>query len=89
VLNFQITILLLLFAIMLFLVLALFIPLVMAGPGASSADGGRSVFMVLNLVVLVMNALLGLFCWVEGVLNALRANADKPVHYPLSIPFLK
>lgn len=88
VLNFQITILLLLFGMLLFLVLALFIPLIMTRLGASSTEGG-SIFMVLNAVVLVVNALIGIFCWVQGVLNALRAIADKPVHYPLSIPFLK
>jgi hypothetical protein len=33
--------------------------------------------------------LTGLFCTFEGVVNAMRALADKPVHYPLSIPFVK
>jgi len=83
-----ITIGLLLFASLLFMVLAIFIPPVMTSLDASSTEGGWSAFMVINAVVLVMNALLGLFCWVQGVLNALRAIADKPVHYPLSIPFL-
>jgi hypothetical protein len=33
--------------------------------------------------------LIGIFCTYQGVLNATRALADKPVRYPLSIPFVK
>jgi hypothetical protein len=32
---------------------------------------------------------LGIFCTYQGVVNAMRALADKPIHYVLSIPFVK
>ena len=33
--------------------------------------------------------LVALFCTFQGVINAVRALADRPVHYPLSIPFVR
>jgi hypothetical protein len=33
--------------------------------------------------------LIGLFSTYQGVVNAMRALSDKPVRYPLSIPFVK
>lgn len=33
--------------------------------------------------------IIGFFCAYQGVVNAMRALAGKPVHYALSIPFVK
>jgi len=32
---------------------------------------------------------IGIFCTYQGAVNAMRALSDKPVHYSLSIPFVK
>jgi hypothetical protein len=31
----------------------------------------------------------GIFCTYQGVINSMRALSDKPIHYLLSIPFVK
>ena len=33
--------------------------------------------------------LIGFFCFYQGVVNTIRSLSDKPVHYALSIPFVK
>jgi hypothetical protein len=32
---------------------------------------------------------IGIFCTYQGVVNAMRVLAEKPIHYALSIPFVK
>ena len=88
VLNFQVTMLLLLFlgGFLLMLVPAVFIFL-----GEMQVDMGLSIGLSeLMLICAPMPIILiGIFCTYQGVVNAMRALSDKPIHYPLSIPFVK
>lgn len=88
VLNFQITMTLILFAEGCLLML---IPAMIAIMGESgiAAVQNRSSLLWLNLCVPIPLILIGIFCTIQGVVNAMRALADKPIHYPLSIPFVK
>ena len=87
VLNFQITMTLVMFAGLLYMFIAapllyLFVLI----------KGGEQYFllaMFLMLFSLVPFLFVGLFCLIQGILNTVRAMADKPVHYALSIPFVK
>jgi hypothetical protein len=45
--------------------------------------------MVLTLCAPMPLVLLGIFCTFQGVINAMRALSDKPIHYALSIPIVK
>ena len=88
VLNFQVTMLLLLFlgGFLLMLVPAVFIFL-----GETQVDMGLSIGLSeLMLICAPMPIILiGIFCTYQGVVNAMRVLSDKPIHYPLSIPFVK
>ena len=88
VLNFQITMTLILFADGFLLML---VPVLMTVLGASgiAALQGNPGLMILTLCVPLPLILVGIFCTIEGILNTMRAMADKPVRYPLSIPFIK
>jgi hypothetical protein len=46
-------------------------------------------FLLLSVCAPLPLVLIGLFCTYEGIVNAIRAVADRPIHYPLSIPFVK
>ena len=46
-------------------------------------------FMLLTISAPLPLILIGIFCTVEAVLNATRAMSDKPIHYALSLPFVK
>lgn len=88
VLNFQITMTLFLFAGGLLLMAFPVAILALDQSGATSLNG--SPFFIPVMVCAPMPLVLtGLFCAYQGVVNAVRALADKPVHYPLSIPFVK
>jgi uncharacterized Tic20 family protein len=86
VLNFQITMTLLLFASLCCSVVVL--------PGLILAEdqigGGNTIVMVAlaSLTALPFIAI-GIFCTYQAIVNTMRALTDKPVHYPLSIQFLK
>lgn len=85
VLNFQITMLLFLFAGAL---ITMIVPLVLfLDIRVVEALKGYSVLLA-SLTPLPMIAV-GFFCTIEAVLNAIRSVAEKKVHYPLSIPFVK
>jgi uncharacterized Tic20 family protein len=86
VLNFQITMTLCLFAALFFLLVGLpaLVPLSMdMGEGFVILASTLAVFSILPFIFI------GIFCTYQGVVNAMRALADKPVRYPLSIPFVK
>lgn len=88
VLNFQITMTLLLFAAVLLL---LIVPVVLGfleGTGADLSDANLSVILLVLCLPLPLIAI-GIFCTYQGVVNAMRALSDKPIHYPLTIPFVK
>ncbi len=88
VLNFQITMTLLLFGAA-FLLIA--IPLAMLGldgAGLTHLEASPAFYLISSFTVVPL-ILIGIYCTIEGVLNAMRAMADKPIHYPLSIPFVR
>ena len=88
VLNFQITVTLMLFAA-LFLLMALPTALIMIGDTGVARLEGSPLFLALTFCVPMPLILIGIFCTYQGVVNAMRALSDKPVHYPLAIPFVK
>jgi uncharacterized Tic20 family protein/DNA-binding Xre family transcriptional regulator len=88
VLNFQITVTLMLFAA-LFLLMLVPVALAFIGDAGINAMEGSPIFMLLVMCTPMPLILIGLFCTYQGVINAMRALSDKPVHYPLAIPFVK
>jgi uncharacterized Tic20 family protein/DNA-binding Xre family transcriptional regulator len=88
VLNFQVTMTLTLIAAV-FLVMIIPVALaIMEEIGATTIDG-NPVMMILLICTPLPLILIGIFCTYQGIVNAMRALADKPVHYALSIPFVK
>jgi len=88
VLNFQITMVLLL---IIGGFLLLFVPVVFIFIGESQPDIGLSIglFEIMLICIPMPMILIGIFCTYQGVVNAMRSLSDRPVHYPLSIPFVK
>lgn len=88
VLNFQITMLLLLFVGGFLL---MFLPAVLPFIGKAIDDAGMNMglFELIIICAPMPMALIGLFCTYSGITNAIRSLADKPIRYPLSIPFIK
>ncbi len=86
VLNFQITMTLLMFGALCLTVFVL--PLLLLTEGQL----GRGDLVVMtgfaSLTMLPFIAI-GVFSFYQAVVNTMRANSDKKVHYPLSIQFLK
>ncbi|MBT3313141.1 MAG: helix-turn-helix domain-containing protein [Anaerolineae bacterium] len=88
VLNFQITMTLMLFVALLFLMIAP-VALTFMDKASLSAIENSPTFIILSLCLPMPLILIGIFCTWQGVLNATRALSDKPVRYALSIPFVK
>ena len=88
VLNFQITMALALFAALFLLMLAPMSLVMMDQAGVSAIESGIS-FKLLALCVPMPLILIGIFCTWQGVINAMRALSDQPIHYRLAIPFIK
>lgn len=85
VLNFQITITLVLFAFTLILMVA---PAVWLMVQQLDGDPGivGDIFTLLPPIPIL---LIGIFTSYQAVMNTVRALSDKSVHYPLSIPFIR
>ena len=88
VLNFQITMTLLLFAGG-FLLMAFPVAILALDQSGATSLEGSPFFIPLMVCAPMPLVLTGIFCTFQGVVNAMRSLADKPVHYPLSIPFVK
>ena len=88
VLNFQITMILCLFAAA-FLLMVFPAGLILAGEPAVSAMEDTPAFILATICLPLPLILIGFFCMYQGVVNAMRALSDKPIHYALSIPFVK
>lgn len=88
VLNFQITMTLLLITGG-FLLITLPVTLIALDEWRITNLESGPAFMLLTLCAPVPLILTGLFCTFQGVINAMRSVSDRPVHYPISIPFLK
>jgi uncharacterized Tic20 family protein len=85
VLNFQITITLILFAFVLALIIAPAVVLM-----ARNLDGGSGLLGdIFTLLPPIPILLIGIFTTYQAVVNTVRALSDKPIRYPLSIPFVK
>ncbi|HKY55189.1 MAG TPA: helix-turn-helix domain-containing protein [Anaerolineales bacterium] len=85
VLNFQITITLILFA---------FTSMLMVAPAiwlmVQQLDGDPGIVGdIFTLLPPIPILLLGLFTSYQAVVNTVRALSDKPIRYPLSIPFVR
>ncbi len=86
VLNFQITMTLSLFAAAFFMLVglpALVLLNMDMGEGFVILASTLAIFSVLPFIFI------GFFCLYQGVVNTIRSLSDKPVHYSLSIPFVK
>ncbi len=86
VLNFQITITLVLFAALFFFFIML------AGAvylDKNSQGGGNPINTIIAIVGMLPIPLTVIFSIYQGVVNASRALADKPIHYRFSIPIVK
>jgi len=85
VLNFQITIMLLLFA---FALMFMIVPSVWMMIQGMDGDAGLlgDIFTLLPPLPILF---LALFTTYQAVVNTVRALSEKPIHYPLSIPFVK
>jgi len=88
VLNFQITMILTLFAA-LFLLMLIPVTLPLLGESGVNVTEGSPIFMMFVLCGPMPLILVGIFCTYQGVVNAMRALSDKPIRYALSIPFVK
>ena len=88
VLNFQITMTLLLFAAGFMLIAFPILILVLDQSGITSLESGPF-FIPLMVCAPLPLVLIGFFCLYQGVVNTIRSLSDKPVHYSLSIPFVK
>lgn len=88
VLNFQITMTLLLFGAAFLLVAIPLVMLGLDGAGLTHLEASPAFYLISSFTIVPL-ILIGIFCTIEGVLNAMRAMADKPIHYPLSIPFVR
>ena len=88
VLNFQITMTLSLFAAVAVLMIAP-VSLVLMGEAAVASLEQSPIFIALLICLPTPLILIGIFCTYQGVVNAMRSLSDRPVHYPLSIPFVK
>ncbi len=88
VLNFQITMTLSLFAAV-FLLMIVPVSLVLMGEAAVASIEQSPIFIALLICLPAPLILIGIYCTYQGVVNAMRALSDRPVHYPLSIPFVK
>lgn len=90
VLNFQITMTLTLFAALFLLMLVPAGLMIMRETGVNMTEESRSTFILFSTLCVPVPLILAcLFCAFQGIINAMRAQADQPIHYPLSIPFLK
>jgi len=88
VLNFQITMILCLFAAG-FLFMLFPAALILVGQDVVNAMSNSPIFISSVLCLPLPLICIGLFCTYQGVVNAMRALSDKPIRYALSIPFVK
>lgn len=88
VLNFQVTMLLFLFlGGFLLIFLPVLLPVLVRPLGNVTFRLGLLEIMILCAVIPIIG--IGIFSTYQGVVNTVRALSDKPIHYPLSVPFVK
>ncbi|MCD4672452.1 MAG: helix-turn-helix domain-containing protein [Anaerolineaceae bacterium] len=86
VLNFQITINLMLIAVTVFLVFGVPFIILASETHWNINDVALGVLPLISIVPMIA---IGIFCTWQGVVNTVRVMSDKPYKYPLSIPFIK
>lgn len=87
VLNFQITMTLCLFAAAFLLMI---FPAAFLLAGKTTVQTGEGFPIILATLCAPLPLIfIGIFCMYQGAVNAMRALSDKPIHYALSIPFVK
>ena len=87
-LNFQIT-MILTTVVALFLMMLIPVTLPLLGEAGVDVTEGGSIFMMFVMCGSMPLLLIGIFCFYQGTVNAMRALSDKPIRYALSIPFVK
>jgi len=85
VLNFQITITLVLFAFVLALMITSVVSPLIQGLDHKAGILG-DIFAILPPLLILF---VGIFTTYQAAVNTVRALSDKPIHYPLIIPFVK
>ena len=88
VLNYQITMTITLLA-MLFLLLVVPVALAFMGEAGINTAGGSPIFMLLVMCGTAPLLLIGLFSFYQAIVNTIRSLSGQPIHYSLSIQFLK
>lgn len=89
VLNFQITMdLTLIVALLLLMVFPITLAVMEETSGKGIIEGNPTIMALLIALPLPL-ILIGIFCTYQGVINAMRSLSEKPIHYPLSIPFVR
>jgi uncharacterized Tic20 family protein/DNA-binding Xre family transcriptional regulator len=88
VLNFQITMTLMLFAAA-FLLITLPVLIVSLDISGATSLEGSPFFIPLMACAPLPLILIGFYCTYQGVANTMRALSDRPIRYALSIPFVK
>jgi hypothetical protein len=63
--------------------------LILVGEQTVSAMEGTPLFIIMTICLPLPLMLTGIFCTIQGVVNAMRTLSEKSIHYPLSIPFVK
>jgi len=89
VLNFQITMTLLLLTAAFLLIAGPIGLALMSEAGMLREIGSSPVLILLTICAPMPLILIGIFCTYQGVVNAMRALSDRPIRYPLTIPFVK
>ena len=89
VLNFQITMTLCLFAATFLLMIFPVTLAIIETSTHTSVIEGNPIIMAGLICMPLPLILIGIFCTYQGIVNAARALSDKPVHYALSIPFVR
>jgi transcriptional regulator with XRE-family HTH domain len=89
VLNFQITMALtLIVALFVLMIFPITLAIMQETSGLDIIEG-NPVIMALLIALPLPLIFIGIFCTYQGVVNAMRSLSDKPIHYPLSIPFVR
>lgn len=63
--------------------------LVLAGEQTVNVMESSPAFILATICLPLPLILIGIFCTYQGVVNTMRALADRPIRYALSIPFVK
>lgn len=85
VINFQITVMLILFSFALLFMIAPSVWMMSQGLDQDPGSAGN-LFTVLPPLPILF---LALFTTYQAIMNTIRSLSEKPVHYPLSLPFVK